>query len=320
MGFLDKVGDFFKDNFSGLLGFGADLFNVHSQNKINEEALDWQKAVQQEEWNRQDTAYQRTVDDLKAAGLSPLIASGGATPSGSVVASSSAVQAPRVNSDALYQLRLRNAQEQALSSESRKIDIEAGLLEPEYQLKNLQASTDAISKLADIGLKGRAFELSQKVSLHQMKMAEMTLDWDKQKVAQQIQAQKDLEKFKHTHAKELAQLQHTYDLVLTNQQYHNSRGLSMLQKDLQTILQSNELHNNQVLEQYRFQLNSILNDKTMNEAMKRQQVQTIVGGILSVIGVGVGAIFGQPVVGGAIGSALGSKLGVIGPNNPVYHP
>lgn len=55
--------------------------NVESTNKANQEInqsqLDYQMAVQQQEWERNDTQYQRQVADLQAAGLSPLAATSG---------------------------------------------------------------------------------------------------------------------------------------------------------------------------------------------------------------------------------------------------
>lgn len=54
---------------------------VESTNKtnqeINESQLDYQWKVQQMEWERNDTQYQRQVADLQAAGLSPLAATSG---------------------------------------------------------------------------------------------------------------------------------------------------------------------------------------------------------------------------------------------------
>ncbi len=92
----------------GIFGLASSLINRKSQqdtNKSNErnvdktnalqldmfnKQMDYTKALQQEEWARQDSAYQRTVDDLVNAGLSPLLASGGATSSGAIVSTPSA--------------------------------------------------------------------------------------------------------------------------------------------------------------------------------------------------------------------------------------
>lgn len=59
----------------------ANKTNVTSTNKVNQEInqsqLDYQFAIQQQEWERNDTQYQRQVADLQAAGLSPLAATSG---------------------------------------------------------------------------------------------------------------------------------------------------------------------------------------------------------------------------------------------------
>lgn len=92
----------------GIFGLASSLINRKSQkdtNKSNErnvdktnalqldmfnKQMDYTKALQQEEWSRQDSAYQRTVDDLVNAGLSPLLASGGPTSSGAIVSTPTA--------------------------------------------------------------------------------------------------------------------------------------------------------------------------------------------------------------------------------------
>ena len=53
--------------------------------KLGKATLEWQKAAQQEAWNREDNAVQRRVADLKAAGMSPVLAAGqGAQSSGPI--------------------------------------------------------------------------------------------------------------------------------------------------------------------------------------------------------------------------------------------
>ena len=64
---------------SGLFGyFGNQQTNQTNQNIANQnlgfqrENLDYQKALQQQLFQREDTAYQRTVNDMRISGLNPL--------------------------------------------------------------------------------------------------------------------------------------------------------------------------------------------------------------------------------------------------------
>lgn len=70
-------------NFNTGMSVLAEMRNTDKTNQVNKdiasenlafqrENLDYQKALQQQIFEREDTAYQRTVDDMRAAGLSPL--------------------------------------------------------------------------------------------------------------------------------------------------------------------------------------------------------------------------------------------------------
>lgn len=74
----------------GVGSIGSSIFNFINQNK----QLDYQKKLQQQIFNREDTATQRKVEDLRKAGLSPNIAIGSPSSSGAVVSTS----APQFNS------------------------------------------------------------------------------------------------------------------------------------------------------------------------------------------------------------------------------
>lgn len=66
---------------AGLLKGVGDFITGQKNYEVQKDLLNYQKAAQEESWRREDNAVQRRVADLKAAGLSPVLAAGSAASS-----------------------------------------------------------------------------------------------------------------------------------------------------------------------------------------------------------------------------------------------
>ena len=60
------------DTVANLWSAGSNASAQDKNYQLNRENLDWMKATQEQQWNREDTSYQRTRNDMLQAGLNPL--------------------------------------------------------------------------------------------------------------------------------------------------------------------------------------------------------------------------------------------------------
>lgn len=126
---------------SGLGGLIQTGYNIYAGNRD----FDYQKALQQEIFNREDNAVQRRMKDLEAVGLNPNLAAGSAAGAGAVVGRSNT---PQISGNpvgtaldtaaAVMQLRAQRQQNEILKNQKDISSAQAEQAEWNKMLNNYQ--------------------------------------------------------------------------------------------------------------------------------------------------------------------------------------
>jgi hypothetical protein len=143
---------------AGLMGGAASIYNNEQNLKFQREAQNYNKWLNEQTWQREDNAVQRRVADLRAAGLSPVLAAGSSAQAGSPIKID-----PVESKDALGAEGMMSGMTRAAQTQQSIAAAEAARTQAALNSANVaKVAADASKSLATAGMISKEWGLAGK--------------------------------------------------------------------------------------------------------------------------------------------------------------